>query len=127
MLTLPKSLKIYATTMPCDMRKQADGLLGMVNTVLGRPAAQHELYLFWSRRKDLIKVLYLDPTGVCVFAKRSGSPARVKRAVGFSTFSFHCTTLMRHFARKCSACVSVFGSLLRSSSVANASPSSTSG
>lgn len=70
MLTLPKSLKIYATTMPCDMRKQGDGLLGMVHTVLGRPAAKHELYLFWNRRKDLIKVLYLDPTGVCVFAKR---------------------------------------------------------
>ncbi len=38
--------------------------------MLGRPAARHELYLFWSRRKNLIKVLYLDPTGVCVFAKR---------------------------------------------------------
>jgi transposase len=52
------------------MRKQADGLLATVHAVLGRPAAAGELYLFWNRNKDLIKVVYLDRTGVCVFAKR---------------------------------------------------------
>ncbi len=70
MLELPKALKIYAATLPCDMRKQGSGLLGMVHAALGRPAAQHELYLFWGRKADLLKVLYLDPTGVCVFTKR---------------------------------------------------------
>jgi transposase len=64
------AIKVYASTQPCDMRKQADGLLAMVRALRGQEPATAELYLFWNRQRTMIKVVYLDASGACLFVKR---------------------------------------------------------
>ena len=70
MLGLSQNLKIFASTQPCDMRKQAQGLLALVESISKREPQVAELYLFWNRNKDMIKVVYLDDNGACIFSKR---------------------------------------------------------
>ena len=66
MLGLSQNLKIFASTQACDMRKQAQGLLALVESISKREPQVAELYLFWNRNKDMIKVVYLANSGTCI-------------------------------------------------------------
>lgn len=47
-----------------------NGLSTMVREELGREPQSGDLYVFRNRRKDLVKVLFYDPLGCCLLAKR---------------------------------------------------------
>lgn len=70
MLNLPPSVRIHAATQPCDMRKQLDGLAGMVRQALGADPQSGDLFIFRNRRGDMVKVLFFDHQGYCMFVKR---------------------------------------------------------
>ena len=62
--------RILAYRHPVDMRRQIDGLVGLVQNVLGEDALSGTLYVFCNRRGNLLKLITWDRTGFCLFAKR---------------------------------------------------------
>ena len=52
------------------MRKSFDGLAALVRNTLGEDPLDGSLYTFVNRRRTLMKVLYFEPDGYCVWAKR---------------------------------------------------------
>jgi transposase len=70
MIHLPASVRVYLCLMPCDMRKSFDSLHALVRDHLELDAFAGHLYLFFSRRKDRLKVIYWDRDGFAIWAKR---------------------------------------------------------
>ena len=52
------------------MRRGFDGLSRQVQEVLGHDPFSGQLFVFRGRRGDLLKVLWWDGQGLCLFAKR---------------------------------------------------------
>ncbi len=63
-------VRVWLYTRPSDMRRSFDGLSAMVKRELGEEPTSGELYVFVNRRKTLMKVLYFERGGYCVWAKR---------------------------------------------------------
>lgn len=63
-------VKIYLCVGPTDMRKGFDTLAALVDGVLGRDPLSGHLFLFISRRKDRLKILYWDADGFAMWYKR---------------------------------------------------------
>jgi hypothetical protein len=70
MLTLPSSLRVFATTGPTDMRKSFEGLVGVVERELGQQVESGDLFLFFNRRGDRVKVLWFAGDGLVIWYKR---------------------------------------------------------
>lgn len=70
MIGSSRSVRVYAYTLPTDMRKGFDGLFGMVAEHLGRDPLSGDLFLFVSRTRKRAKVLHWDGTGLCLYSKR---------------------------------------------------------
>ena len=58
MIHLPASVRVYLCLTPCDMRKSFDGLHALVREHLQLDAFAGHLFVFASRRKDRVKILY---------------------------------------------------------------------
>jgi len=70
MLKLPAEVKVFLATEPCDMRRQMDGLAGLVRSGMQRDPENGDLYIFRNRRGDMIKALFCDRHGFCMLVKR---------------------------------------------------------
>jgi transposase len=70
MLSLTGNLKIYLALEPCDMRKSFNGLYGVVTETLRMEPKQGALFAFTNKRRNRLKLLYWDGTGLWVMAKR---------------------------------------------------------
>src|SRR5436309_12542449 len=55
---------------PIDLRWGFDRLAGLVGDRLGREARSGALFVFFGKRRDCLKVLFFDGTGMCLFYKR---------------------------------------------------------
>jgi len=62
--------RVLAYGNPVDMRKSFDGLLALVQGVLGEDPLSGSLFVFFNRRGNYMKLVYWDRTGFCLFAKR---------------------------------------------------------
>jgi transposase len=67
---LPASVRVYLCLTACDMRKSFDSLASLVRSQMELDPLGGHLYVFWSRRKDRVKILYWDRDGFAVWAKR---------------------------------------------------------
>lgn len=70
MLSFPGSLKIYLAIAPCDMRKSFNGLYALAEDTLKVDPKNGALFVFCNKRRNRIKMLYFDGTGLWVLAKR---------------------------------------------------------
>jgi hypothetical protein len=70
MLNLAQGVTVWLVVSACDMRKQMDSLLGVVADMHGKPASAGNLYVFLNRRRNYVRVLFLDASGTCMFSKR---------------------------------------------------------
>ena len=70
MIGLPAGMRIWIVAGVTDMRRGFVGLSGMVQTALQENPFSGDMYIFRGRRGDLIKVLWFDDDGLCLFAKR---------------------------------------------------------
>jgi transposase len=70
MIHLPASVRVYVCLTPCDMRKSFDGLHALVREHLELDAFAGHLFVFASRRKDRVKILYWDRDGFALWSKR---------------------------------------------------------
>ena len=70
MIGLAAGTRIWIVAGVTDMRRGFVGLSGMVQTALQENPFSGQVFLFRGRRGDLIKVLWFDGDGLCLFAKR---------------------------------------------------------
>jgi transposase len=70
MIHLPASVRVYLCLTPCDMRKSFDSLHALVRDHLELDVLAGHLFVFTSRRKDRVKILYWDRDGFAVWSKR---------------------------------------------------------
>ena len=64
------SLKIFIALEPCDMRKSFNGLHDITTGHLSGELTREAVYVFTNKRKNRLKLLYFDGTGLWVAAKR---------------------------------------------------------
>lgn len=67
---IPAGAQIYVAVEPIDMRYSFDRLSGLALERVGYDVRGGALFIFFGRRRDAVKVLFCDATGVCVFYKR---------------------------------------------------------
>ncbi|MDA8230961.1 MAG: IS66 family insertion sequence element accessory protein TnpB [Magnetospirillum sp.] len=70
MITPPPSVRVWLAAGHTDMRKGFDGLAMQVQAKLSRDPFGGQVFVFRGRRGDLIKVLWWDGQGLCLFSKR---------------------------------------------------------
>jgi transposase len=70
MLSIPPSTKIFVCTQPIDMRFSFDGLSGLVTTHFGVNPLSGHLFVFFSKRRDRMKILIWDVDGFVLYYKR---------------------------------------------------------
>ena len=70
MIPVPSGVRVWLATGRTDMRKGFDGLALLVQEALRRDPHSGHLFVFRGRRGDLIKVLWHDGQGLCLYAKR---------------------------------------------------------
>ena len=70
MLSFAGSLKVFVALEPVDLRKSFAGLWAVTEQVLREDPASGSLYVFTNRRRNRVKVLYWDGTGLWVMIKR---------------------------------------------------------
>ena len=67
---IPQDVEIFVSVEPVNMHLGFDRLAGLVTDWMGRSARDPALYVFLNRRRTLLKALFFDGTGYCVFYKR---------------------------------------------------------
>jgi len=70
MLSFHAQLKVFVATTPCDLRQSFNGLWTAAQQQLGEDPKSGALFVFGNRRRNRVKILYFDGTGVWVLAKR---------------------------------------------------------
>ena len=70
MIAIPSGVQVWLAIGHTDMRKGFDGLAVQIQEVLKRDPHNGHLFVFRGRRGGLIKVLWHDGQGLCLFAKR---------------------------------------------------------
>jgi transposase len=67
---IPRGVEIFVGLAPIDLRWSFDRLCGIVTERIGRQARSGALFVFFGKRRDAIKVLFFDGSGLCQFYKR---------------------------------------------------------
>jgi len=70
MIGLPAGTRVWLAAGATDMRKGFDSLAAQAQSVLGQDPFSGHVFCFRGRRGDLVKLLWWDGDGLCLFAKR---------------------------------------------------------
>lgn len=70
MLNLPATTRIFVCAQPISMRLSFDGLSGLVQTHFGQNPLCGHYFVFFSKRRDRMKVLSWDIDGFVLYYKR---------------------------------------------------------
>ncbi|MGD0108375.1 MAG: IS66 family insertion sequence element accessory protein TnpB [Rhodopila sp.] len=70
MIVLPTGARVWLACGYTDMRKGMDGLAMLAQQVLAEDPFSGALFAFRGKRGGLIKLLWFDGQGLCLFSKR---------------------------------------------------------
>ena len=70
MIVIPGNVRVWLATGHTDMRRGFPSLARLVQESLKRDPHAGDLYVFRGRRGDLIKIIWHDGQGACLFTKR---------------------------------------------------------
>jgi transposase len=70
MIGLPAGVRVFLACGRTDMRKGMDGLAMLAQQVLRQDPFSGALFAFRGRRGGLVKLLWYDGQGMCLFSKR---------------------------------------------------------
>ncbi|HFK4651965.1 TPA: IS66 family insertion sequence element accessory protein TnpB [Serratia marcescens] len=70
MMSLPAGSRIWIVAGITDMRNGFNGLASQVQNTLRDNPFSGQVFIFRGRRGDMIKVLWADADGLCLFTKR---------------------------------------------------------
>lgn len=67
---IPSGVQIFIAVAPIDLRYSFDRLAGLAKEQVGYDPRSGALFVFFGRRREAVKVLFFDGSGLCVFYKR---------------------------------------------------------
>jgi len=67
---LPAGTRVWLVAGLTDMRRGFDGLAALVQSALTQDPFSGHVFVFRGKRGDIIKLLWWDGQGMCLFAKR---------------------------------------------------------
>jgi transposase len=70
MIPVPTGARVWLVTGHTDMRKGFDGLALIIQETMKRDPHSGHLFVFRGRRGSLVKCLWSDGQGLCLFSKR---------------------------------------------------------
>jgi len=70
MISLPSGARVWLACGHTDMRKGMDGLAMLAQQVLEENPFSGALFAFRGKRGGLVKLLWYDGQGMCLFSKR---------------------------------------------------------
>jgi transposase len=70
MIAPPSQSKIWIAAGVTDLRRGFTGLSALVQTKLEQNPLSGQVFIFRGRRGDLVKLIWFDGDGLCLFAKR---------------------------------------------------------
>ncbi|USS96248.1 IS66 family insertion sequence element accessory protein TnpB [Serratia symbiotica] len=70
MINFPSGTRIWLVAGVTDMRKSFNGLGELVQHALEEYPFSGHLFIFRGRRGDMVKILWADADGLCLFTKR---------------------------------------------------------
>ena len=70
MLNMTGALQVYLAVEPVDLRKSFSGLYALTVNILKEKPESGALFVFTNKRRNRIKTLYWDGTGLWVMIKR---------------------------------------------------------
>ena len=69
-MTLPPTVRIFVCLEATDLRKGFDGLAAATQEVIGEDPLSGHLFVFFNRRRNRVKALLWDRSGLCIWYKR---------------------------------------------------------
>lgn len=70
MIGFPSNLNIHLALQPQDLRMSFNGLTALAGSIKPNGLESGCLFAFTNKRRNRLKILYYDRTGVCILAKR---------------------------------------------------------
>lgn len=70
MIPVPARTRIWLAAGVTDMRKGFDGLCALAEKTMRQDPFSGHLFAFRGRRGDLLKIIWWDGQGACLFSKR---------------------------------------------------------
>ena len=70
LIPVPSNTRVWLAAGVTDMRKQFNGLSALAESVLKLDPYSGHLFVFRGRCGDLIKIVWWDGQGACMFSKR---------------------------------------------------------
>jgi transposase len=70
MIALPSHTQIWIAAGVTDLRRGFAGLSALVQTELEKSPMSGQVFIFRGRRGDLVKLIWFDGDGLCLFQKR---------------------------------------------------------
>ena len=70
MIPVPSGVRVWLAAGHTDMRKGFPGLSLLVQEVLCQDPSGGQLFVFRGQRGDLLKIIWHDGQGACLFTKR---------------------------------------------------------
>jgi transposase len=67
---IPAGVQIFVALEPVDMRCGFERLSGLARERVGYEARCGALFVFFGKRRETVKILFFDGTGMCLFYKR---------------------------------------------------------
>lgn len=69
-LTLPSRVRVYLARAPVDLRKAFDGLFAIIRHRFHRDPFAGDVFVFFNRRRDRVKLMLWDGNGFWLLYKR---------------------------------------------------------
>jgi transposase len=73
MIGVSSQIRVFVCAQPVDMRSGIDGLSTRVQLTMRESPASGHLFLFVSRGRNRVKVLYYERNGFCVWYNQPSS------------------------------------------------------
>lgn len=70
MMPVPSGVKIFIANTPADMRKNFDGLSGLVRSNMKLNPLSGYLFVFFNKNRNRVKILFWDNDGYALYYKR---------------------------------------------------------
>jgi transposase len=70
MIGPPAGTRVWLAAGVTDLRKGFDGLAALVQEALSKDPFSGQVFCFRGRRGDIVKLLWWDGDGLCLYAKR---------------------------------------------------------
>lgn len=67
---IPHGTQVFLALEPIDLRASFDRLAGIAKEQVGFDARSGALFVFFNKRREALKILFFDGTGMCIFYKR---------------------------------------------------------